>query len=404
MSNTSGDNISDGIKVSDKVLNLQKDARSLFTVANPDAVNLGQGFPDDPPSDQIKEIVARAIAVPECNQYAPPKGRLHTRQALANAFSPLFNRTLDPETEIIVTAGANEGLTDLFAAFIDHGDQAILIEPFYDQYVNMSSREWKIDINELRSKITPKTKLIVFNNPHNPTGKVFSREEMMEIGAVAQEFNLLIISDEVYERYYYAPDVFERIATLPGMWERTITVGDCGKTFGTTGWCVGWLIGHKDLIKASLSAHTRIVFCVNSPLQEAIAILFEEINQKEYFDRQISAYTSKRENLMSTLSSIGIPYTIPQGSYFVLANTSKIQIPQDYEFPKDFINAPKDFRVCYWLAKEIGIIATPPSEFYSPEHKHIVEDFIRFAFCKSNETLDLAAEVFNKLKPYVKKC
>ncbi|CAG8766213.1 8903_t:CDS:2, partial [Racocetra fulgida] len=230
--------------------------------------------------------------------------RLHTRQALANTFSPLFNRTLDPETEIIVTAGANE------------------------------------DINELRSKITPKTKLIVFNNPHNPTGKVFSREEMMEIGAVAQEFNLLIISDEVYERYYYAPDVFERIATLPGMWERTITVGDCGKTFGTT------------------------------------AILFEEINQKEYFDRQISAYTSKREKLMSTLSSIGIPYTIPQGSYFVLANTSKIQIPQDYEFPKDFIDAPKDFRVCYWLAKEIGIIATPPSEFYSQEHKHIVEDFI----------------------------
>ncbi|CAG8697270.1 14890_t:CDS:2, partial [Cetraspora pellucida] len=132
---TSGDNISDGIKVSDKVLNLQKDARSLFTVTNPDAVNLGQGFPDDPPSDHIKEVVARAIAVPECNQYAHPKGRLHTRQALANAFGPLFNRTLDPETEILVTAGANEGLTDLFSAFIDHGDQAILIEPFYDQYV-----------------------------------------------------------------------------------------------------------------------------------------------------------------------------------------------------------------------------------------------------------------------------
>ncbi|CAG8745847.1 14314_t:CDS:2, partial [Dentiscutata heterogama] len=209
-------------------------------------------------------IVARAISEPECNQYAHPKGRLHARQALANTFGPLFNRTLDPETEIIVSAGASEGLSDLFAAFLNHGDHAILIEPFYDQYVanitmnggvpiyvplrptgdptqNISSREWKIDIDELRSKITQKTKLIVFNNPHNPTGKVFSREEMMEIGKIAQEFNLLVISDE-YDRFCYAPDVFERFATLPEMWERTITVGDSGKTFGTTGWCVGWLI------------------------------------------------------------------------------------------------------------------------------------------------------------------
>ncbi|CAG8629120.1 5088_t:CDS:2, partial [Scutellospora calospora] len=202
------ENISNGIKISDKVSNLQQNARFLFTSF--DAVNLGQGFPDDPPSDQIKDIVTRAIFEPDCNQYAPPKGRLHTRQVLANSFSPLFNRTLDPETEIIVTAGANE----------DPGDHAILFEPFYDQYVanitmnggvpvyvpfrptsdptkNMSSREWKIDINELRSKITSKTKLIVFNSPHNPTGKIFSREEMMEIGKVAQEFNLLVISDEV---------------------------------------------------------------------------------------------------------------------------------------------------------------------------------------------------------------
>ncbi|CAG8632231.1 2840_t:CDS:1, partial [Scutellospora calospora] len=137
---------------------------------------------------------------------------------------------------------------------------------------------------------------------------------------------------------------------------------------------------------------------------EAIAILLEEINQKEYFDNLISVYSSKREKLMSALSSIGLPYTIPQGSYFILANTSKIQIPQDYEFPEDIIDRPRDFKVCYWLAKEIGIIATPPSEYYSQEHKYLIEDFVRFAFCKSNETLELAVKALNKLKPYINKC
>ncbi|CAG8733476.1 8420_t:CDS:2, partial [Dentiscutata erythropus] len=354
-----------------------------------------------------------------------PKGRLRTREALAKSYSPLFNRTLDPETEVITSAGANEGLYAIFAGFLDDGDEVILIEPFFDQYIAnitmnggvpvyvplrphgdtneiMSSRDWKLDINELRSKITPRSKILVFNTPHNPVGKVFSEEEMLEIAQVVKEHNLLLVSDEVYDRLYYKPDVHERIANLPGLWERTITVGSGGKTFGTTGWRVGWSIGPKNLIKTVLAAQTRIVFCVNSPLQEAIGISIEEADTHDYYEKNIALYEQRREKLCKALSDAGLPYTIPQGSYFILANTKRINIPENYEYPEVLNGRPRDFKVCYWMAKEIGVVAIPPSEFYSEENRHLGEDYARFAFCKTDETLEAAAKALLKLKKYIK--
>ncbi|RGB35890.1 PLP-dependent transferase [Rhizophagus diaphanus] len=412
-----------------KKMNDNKSLTPVWSIFTPlaqqfNAANLGQGFMDFPPPDFVIEAATRAINNRNDHQYSPPKGRANLKSILAKSYSPLFNRALDPDSEILPTAGANEGLYAIFAAFLDPGDEVILIEPFFDQYIAnitmnggvpvyvplrpmgdtnkiMSSRDWKLDINELRSKITSKSKIIVFNTPHNPVGKVFSIEEMAEINKLAEEFNLIIISDEVYDRLYYEPDVHERIANLPGAWERTITVGSGGKTFGTTGWRIGWLIGPKHLIGAALSAQTRIVFCVNTPLQEALAISFDLAEKNNYFENTIGEYTRRREKLMKALTDVGLPYTIPQGSYFILANTAKVKIPEDYPYPDVILQRPRDFKVCYWMAKEIGVVAIPPSEFYCEENAHLAENFIRLAFCKTDKTLDEAAENLQKLKKYI---
>ncbi|KAF9933323.1 hypothetical protein BGZ75_000792 [Mortierella antarctica] len=412
----------------ERVAHFEQDVWSIFTplALECQAVNLGQGFMNFPPPDFVVEAAREAVLRNDCNQYSHPKGRPRLRNALAKSYSPLFERTLDPENEIVVTAGANEGIFSIFAGYLDQGSEVILMEPFFDQYISnitmnggvpvycpirpkgdiskdMSASEWKIDIKELESKITPRSKIIVLNTPHNPIGKVFSREELTEIGALAAKHNLLIISDEVYDRLYFDPKNHQRIATLDGFWERTITVGSGGKTFGTTGWRVGWLIGPKALLEPALAAHTRVVFCVNSPLQEAIAVGFEQADERGFFGSQISAYDHKREKLLSVFRKLGLPCTVPEGSYFILVNTDKIQVPADYEFPALLHSRPKDFRTCYWLTKEIGVCAIPPTEFYSKPNQKLAENFARFAFCKTDETLDAAAERLSKLSEYIEK-
>ncbi|CAH1767386.1 3265_t:CDS:2 [Entrophospora sp. SA101] len=416
---TSNSSTSDGtsIKVSEKVSHFKQDVWSIFTplAARLNAVNLGQGFMNFPPPDFVKEAAKDVLLYQDSNQYSHPKGRIRLRQALANTYGPLLNnRTLDPETEIVISAGANEGLYSIFAGFLDEGDESnITMNGGVPVYVPLrpqgdiinkviSSADWKLDFNELESKITKKSKMIVFNTPHNPVGKVFSIDEMMEIAKIAQKHNLLVISDEVYDRLYFKPDVHERIANLPGMWDRTITVGSGGKTFGVTGWRVGWSIGPEKLIKTVLSAHTRIVFCVNSPLQEALAISLEKADESNYYEENCEQYKLRREKLMNALSDAGLPYTIPQGSYFILANTSKINIPSDFEYPEVIQSRTKDYKVCYWMAKEIGVVTIPPSEFYCDENKWMAYDYARFAFCKTDETLDQAATALKKLKKYIK--
>ncbi|KAF9942201.1 hypothetical protein BGZ65_007733 [Modicella reniformis] len=413
---------------SERVAHFEQDVWSIFTplALECQAVNLGQGFMNFPPPDFVIEAGREALLRNDCNQYSHPMGRPRLRNALAKSYGPLFERTLDPNTEIVVTAGANEGIFSIFAGYLDQGSEVILMEPFFDQYISnitmnggvpvycpirpkgdtskdMSASEWKVDIQELESKITPRSKIIVLNTPHNPIGKIFSREELEEIGALATKYNLLIISDEVYDRLHFDPKKHERIATLKGLWERTITVGSGGKTFGTTGWRVGWLIGPKALIEPALAAHTRVVFCVNSPLQEAIAIGFEQAEGHGFFGSQVSAYEHKRDKLLSVFKELGLPCTIPEGSYFILVNMEKVQVPQDYVFPELLNSRAKDFKTCYWLTKEIGVCAIPPTEFYSKPNRELAEKFARFAFCKTNETLEAAAERLMKLKPYIKK-
>ncbi|EPX70710.1 aminotransferase class I and II [Schizosaccharomyces octosporus yFS286] len=387
-------------------------------------VSLSQGFFNYSPPKFVLDAAKKCIDDVSCNQYSHTRGRISLRNALSKAYSPLFNRKLNPDTEIVVTAGANEGFYSVFAAYLNPGDEVILMEPFFDQYVSnvqmnggvpvyvpmippkegaehpVSAKEWKLDMNRLRAAITNKTKMIVINTPHNPLGKVFSEEELNEIADIVLKHNLLVVSDEVYDRLFYTP--FVRLATLrPELFRHVVTVGSGGKTFGCTGWRVGWIIGDESIIKHSAAAHTRICFCVNSPLQEATAIAFEEANKVGYWDEYISTYKKRFSILAKAFDQLGIPYTIPDGSYYVMANFAKVKMPENYPFPEHILSRPRDFQLCFWMLKEIGVATIPPTEFYTDEDAFMAQDYLRFSFCKTYETLEEGAKRLQKLKDFI---
>lgn len=388
-------------------------------------VNLGQGFFSYSPPAFAIEAAKRALDVPMFNQYSPTRGRPSLKKALADSYSPYFNRQLDPETEIVITAGANEGMYSAFTAFLNPGDEVIVFEPFFDQYISniqlpggkvvyvplhppkdndtrtSPASEWAIDFAELEASITDKTKMIVLNSPHNPTGKVMSKEELEKIGELCVKHNIVILSDEVYDRLYY--NGFTRIAALSEELSRlTLTVGSAGKTFAATGWRVGWLIGHPEMIRYVAAAHTRICFTVNSPMQEAVASALTQAQTNEYYNQQVEKFQHKYSLFNVVWEELGLPYTVPEGGYFVLVNFSKVQIPEDYEFPEELHQRAKDFRVAYWLIKEIGVVAIPPTEFYTQKNAHLAENFLRFAVCKDDSMLEEAVKRLRGLKKYIK--
>ena len=374
------------------------------------AVNLGQGFPNFAAPDFVKAAAQQAIAA-DLNQYARSAGHPRLVQALAQVYSPLFGRTLDPMTEIVVTVGATEGIFATVQALVDPGDEVILIEPFYDSYpaaVTMaggvpvyvplrapadsrSAAEWTLDLAELTAAITPRTKLLILNTPSNPLGKVFSRAELSALAEFVCRFNLTVLSDEVYEWMVYPPAEHVRIATLPGMWERTVTLGSAGKSFSVTGWKIGWAIAPRVLAHAVLMAHQWIPFAVSTPMQEAIAVALEESEARAYFAWLSEMYQAKRDRLLTVLSEVGLPPMTPDGSYFIIVETSALAVPV----------APgecRDIAVCRWLTQEIGVAAIPPSPFYSAPHQHLTDNLARFTFCKTDEMLDEAARRLQTIK------
>lgn len=387
-------------------------------------VNMGQGFFGYNPPQFVLDAAKHALDRVECNQYSPTKGRPRLKKALSDAYSPFFGKTLDPETEITITTGANEGMLSAFMAFIEPGDEVIVFEPFFDQYISniempggkvvyvpmhppkegatktTSAAEWKIDLKEFEAAITPKTRMIVLNTPHNPIGKVFSKEELQAIGDICVKHNLIILSDEVYDRLYYVP--FTRIGTLsPELAERTITVGSGGKNFYATGWRVGWLIGPEHLIKYVSAAHTRICYSSVSPLQEATAVAFEEADKYNFWDESKKEMEGKMKKFNTVWDELGLPYSIPEGGYFVLVNMSKVKLPDNYDFPPHVAERPRDFKLSWFLIKEFGLAAIPPTEFFTPGNAHIVEDWLRFAVCKNDDVLELAQDRLRGLKKYI---
>lgn len=388
-------------------------------------INLGQGFFSySPPEFAIKEA-QKALDVPLTNQYAPTKGRPSLISSLQKLYSPIYNTELKPEN-IQVTTGANEGILSCLVGLLNPGDEVIVFEPFFDQYISniqipggkvvyvplhppkdletrvTEGTEWTIDYEELRAAITPKTKALILNTPHNPIGKVFTKEELLKVGNICVENGIAIISDEVYENLYFTKE-FTRIATLsPEISQITLTIGSAGKSFAATGWRIGWVISlNPDLLKFASMAHTRICFSTPSPLQEACANAITIAMDNGYYAKMRDEYIKKFEIFTSVFDELGLPYTKPEGTYFVLVDFSKVKIPGDYPFPDDLKSKAKDFRISYWLINELGVVAIPPTEFYIPEHEKAAENLLRFAVCKSDDYLQKAVDRLRLLKQYL---
>ncbi|KAI0347378.1 PLP-dependent transferase [Trametopsis cervina] len=406
---------------------LAQDVWSIYNAANlpADCINLGQGYMNFSPPEWIKGAVTEALGTVAANHYSHPKGRPRLRQAIKNYFSPAFGRELDIESEILVTSGANEGQYSVLTAFINPGDEVIMFEPFFDQYLativfnggtpvyvplhpdstkpKPTSDDWKIDFDELRRAITPRAKMIIVNTPHNPVGKVFTREELEKIAALAEEFNLLVMSDEVYDSLVFDGKEHVRFANLPGMWDRTVTVESAGKMFAATGWRIGWLIGPEWIIRPTLAATTRIVFASNSPMQEAVAAGLEQAKERRFTEIQREEYVERRKILADAFDKVGMRYTLPEGTYFLLLDISNLTWPDDYPFPASVEGRGRDFKACWFMAMEIGVSSIPVSEFYCIEHVGIGENYARFAFCKDTDTLHRAGERLQKLAQYIRK-
>ncbi|KAJ4219853.1 arylformamidase [Fusarium solani] len=387
-------------------------------------VNMGQGFFGYNPPEFILNAAKNALDRVDANQYSPAKGRQSLRNAIASHYFKSLKRELNPDTEVVITTGANEGILSAFMAFVEEGDEVIVFEPYFDQYISnirmaggvvryvplsppadgdtatSSSGDWKLDMEKLKTTFSSKTRMLVLNSPHNPVGKVFSTEELSAIGKLCVEHNTIIIADDVYDSLTYVPA--KRIATLsPEIWSLTLTVGSAGKTFYATGWRIGFLIGPEHLVKYVTAAHMRICYSSPSPLQEACASGYQLAEEMGFWEKSRDEMQGKIKRFVQVLDELGLPYTDPQGGYFVLVNFSRLKFPEGYAFPNSVVSRPRDFKLSWFLITELGLAAIPPSEFYLLENSHVAENFLRFAICKEDRVLEDAKERLRGLKKYL---
>ena len=358
------------------------------------AVNLGQGFPDFPGPDFVKDAAKRAIDL-DLNQYAMPHGSPRLRQAIARDWGSRHAREIDPDVEVTVASGATEVIYDAIQAFIGPGDELIAFEPFYDSYLaatqlaggvykvqRLEAPDWSFDLDALRRQVTDRTRVLLLNTPHNPTGKVFTRDELTAIAAIAEERDLVVLADEVYDRITFDAAVHVPIATLPGMFERTLTINSTGKTFSMTGWKIGYAIGPAPLNAALRAVHQFVTFASATPFQDAMAVAIEEADARGYYAQLARDYAERRTLLRDALAAAGLPVLTNQGSYFLMADTAATAFPDDVAF-------------CRFLIERLGVAAVPPSAFYqkpttAPRHA-------RFCFAKRPETLHEAARRLSSL-------
>jgi N-succinyldiaminopimelate aminotransferase len=360
------------------------------------SINLSQGFPDfDGPADIIDAAVA-AMRAGE-NQYARSRGHPQLVHAIAASRRRLYGLEYDPETEVTVCSGATEAIAASLLGLLEPGDEVILIEPFYDsypaclalagavpRYLTLRFPEFAVDLDALRRLITPRTRLLVINTPHNPTGKVFTRAELEGIAALCQEHDLRVLTDEVYEHLTYDDAVHVPLASLPGMRERTLTLSSTGKTFSLTGWKIGWAAGPRDMVDSTQAAHQFLTFATATPLQVAMAHALEHFTGT-YLTELRREYGERRAVLLHALRAAGLEVAVPRGTYFVVADFRRVFDGEDREFVR-------------WLIAEHGVAAIPLSVFYAAapaEGRHLV----RFAFCKRQETLRAAATRLRGLRP-----
>ncbi|PTL81007.1 aminotransferase class I/II-fold pyridoxal phosphate-dependent enzyme [Vitiosangium sp. GDMCC 1.1324] len=355
------------------------------------AMNLGQGFPDFDGPEAVKEAARKAIT-DGVNQYAPSTGLRDLRVAISEQGARFHGHTgIDPDTMVTVTSGATEAIFCVLLGLVDPGDEVVVFEPFYDSYdanlsfigakaryvplrpPDASHTTWWFDRDEVRAAFGPKTRLLIVNTPHNPTGKVYTREELEFLGALCAEHDVRVLSDEVYEHIVYGPARHVRPATVPSLADRTVTVSSGGKTFSLTGWKIGWIIAPPALRDAVQRAHQFVTFATASPLQAAMAAALRMPDA--YFQELGAQYLSKRDRLLAGLAEAGLKAHTPEGSYFIMADISGRGFADDVAF-------------CRHLVTEVGVAAIPPSVFYNAEHKHLGQGMARFAFCKTEAVLD----------------
>jgi aminotransferase len=361
------------------------------------AVNLSQGFPDFSAPEDIKRKAMEAIAS-DVNQYAITWGSKDFRDAIARKTRSYLGLEIDPETEITVTCGSTEGMIAAMMATVDPGEEVIVFEPFYENYapdailsdarprhVPLRAPDWNFDREELRRTFSDKTKAIILCNPNNPTGKVFTQEEMEFIAGLCQEFDALCFTDEIYEHILYPREGADirhiSMAQIHGMRDRTVVVNSMSKTYSVTGWRVGYCIAPPEITSAIRKVHDFLTVGAAAPLQAAGAYALSL--PQEYYDTLQTEYRARRDLLLPSLEAAGFKTFVPDGAYYIMTDISAFDFSDDVEFTKHLI-------------REIGVACVPGSSFYS--EPALGKQQVRFCFCKKDETLFAAADRLSKLK------
>ncbi|MFD4711998.1 pyridoxal phosphate-dependent aminotransferase [Streptomyces sp. NPDC056637] len=359
------------------------------------AINLGQGFPDTDGPEEIREAAVRALRDGHGNQYPPGPGVPELRTAIAAHQEHRYGLSFDPDREVLVTAGATEAIAASLLALVEPGDEVVALEPYYDSYaasialaggtrvpvtLRPDGGAFRLDLDELRAAVTDRTRLLLINTPHNPTGTVLTREELTAIAALAVERDLLVITDEVYEHLTFGDAGHIPLATLPGMRERTVTIGSAGKTFSFTGWKVGWVTASPELVTAVRSAKQFLTYVASGPFQYAVAEALALPDS--YYDAFRADMSAKRDLLADGLAAAGFDVFRPAGTYFVTTDIRPLGESDGFAF-------------CRALPERAGVVAIPNAVFY--DHREAGAPFVRFAFCKRIPVLEEAVDRLKKL-------
>jgi N-succinyldiaminopimelate aminotransferase len=356
------------------------------------SVNLGQGFPDTDGPDSLLEAAVTAIRS-GANQYPPGRGIPPLRQAIVDHQKRFYGLSYDPDTQVLVTTGATEAIASALLAYVEPGDEVIALEPYYDSYaaciamagghripVTLRAPDFRLDLDELRAAVTPRTKVLLINSPHNPTGTVLTDDELRGIAAVAVEHDLVVIEDEVYEHLIFDGLQHRPLTSYEGMAERTVSIGSAGKTFSVTGWKIGWVTGTPEVVTAVNTAKQFLTYVSGAPFQPAVAGALALGD--EYFDDLRTTMQAKRDLLCDGLAALGFGVHRPQGTYFVTTDVRPLGYTDGVEF-------------CRMLPEKTGVVAIPHQVFY--DNVEAGRPLVRWAFCKQPQILEEALSRLTKL-------
>ena len=365
------------------------------------SINLSQGFPDfDPPQPLLNALAQAAQGGPQ-HQYSITFGAEDLRQCIADKYSSLWGRSIDPDSEVVVTCGSTEAMMAAMMTVCDPGDNVIVFSPFYENYgadailsganpiyVPLTPPSFNYDPEVLEQAFRQNVKAIILCNPSNPCGKVFTRQELEQIVGLAEKYDAFVITDEVYEHIVYPPNVHTAVASLPNAFQRVITCNALSKTFSITGWRLGFLIAPAEIAENVKKVHDFLTVGAPAPLQEAVCAGFTM--GQEYYDELLATYSRKREIFCSGLDRLGLKHSVPQGTYFILVDIS------------DFLSTEKfhgwtDLQFCEWMVEEVGVAAVPGSSFFREPVNHL----IRLHFARSEDSLYEALERLGKLVKYL---